>query len=75
MFTLSIFLLHMSSILDSHLFLDGNKVSGPNFNLCFGGRRLFCKTDYADLGRCSFYHMLYFSVSSVVKVLYHLAIV
>lgn len=29
---------------------NGNKIPGlPKFDLCFGGRRQFCKSDYADL--------------------------
>lgn len=32
--------------------VDGKKVSGcQDFDLCFGGRRQFCKTGYADLGK------------------------
>ncbi|KAL5015839.1 hypothetical protein ScPMuIL_005428 [Solemya velum] len=27
----------------------GNDIPGENLDLCFGGRRQFCKTDYADL--------------------------
>lgn len=30
---------------------EGNQVPGEQeFDLCFGGRRQFCKTEYADLG-------------------------
>lgn len=25
----------------------------PKYDLCFGGRRTFCKVRYSDLGRCS----------------------
>ena len=33
------------------LLLDGNKVPGcETFDLCFGGRRHFCRSNYADLG-------------------------
>ncbi|XP_067949365.1 protein SON-like isoform X2 [Watersipora subatra] len=32
---------------------NGNKVPGPTYNLCYGGRRIFCKTDYADLDGCT----------------------
>lgn len=31
--------------------LEGNDVYGPKFNLGFGGRRKFCDTEYADLGK------------------------
>lgn len=31
--------------------LEGNDVFGPKFNLGFGGRRTFCDTEYADLGK------------------------
>lgn len=31
---------------------EGNQVPGEQeFDLCFGGRRQFCKTEYADLGK------------------------
>lgn len=29
---------------------EGKKKLGNKYTLCFGGRRRFCKTDYADLG-------------------------
>lgn len=31
---------------------EGNLIPGEKpFDLCFGGRRQFCDTDYADLGK------------------------
>lgn len=27
----------------------------PRYDLCFGGRRAFCKVKYADLGKNTFY--------------------
>lgn len=33
---------------------NGSKLRRPNelpFDLCFGGRRQFCNSDYADLGK------------------------
>ena len=38
-----------------YLYLEGNDVYGPKFNLGFGGRRTFCDTEYADLGERIFH--------------------
>lgn len=42
---------------------NGSKLRRPNelpFDLCFGGRRQFCKTSYADLGELSYSFLLRF---------------
>ena len=36
------------------LFAAGNDPDGPQYDMCFGGRRKFCMTKYEDLGECSF---------------------
>jgi len=38
---------------------NGSKLRRPDelpFDICFGGRRQFCKSDYADLGEGSYTH-------------------
>lgn len=46
---------------------NGSKLRQPNelpFDLCFGGRRQFCRTSYADLGEYLFFLPNYYSHTS-----------
>jgi peroxisome proliferator-activated receptor gamma coactivator-related protein 1 len=45
------FFFYFSNDNEIFCFIEGNTIAGEeHFDLCFGGRRQFCETEYADLG-------------------------